>query len=123
MRSYCRRFPIVITKAHGSYLYDEAGNRYIDFLSCAGSVNYGHNPKPLKEALVKYLESEGIQAALDMHTGAKREFIDTFVHGILNPRKMDYRLQFTGPTGTSVVESAVKLARKVTKRRNYNSLY
>jgi len=31
---------------------------------------------------------------------------------------MDYRLQFTGPTGTNAVEAAMKLARKVTGRHN-----
>ncbi|ROM90329.1 diaminobutyrate--2-oxoglutarate transaminase [Pseudomonas brassicacearum] len=118
VRSYCRRFPMVIERACGSYLYDTNGTRYIDFLSCAGSVNYGHNPPELKAELLKYLLSDGIQAALDMHTVAKREFIDAFYQTILKPRQMDYRLQFTGPTGTSVIESAVKLARKVTGRKN-----
>lgn len=118
VRSYCRRFPMVIERAAGSYLYDTNGTRYLDFLSCAGSVNYGHNPPQLKAALLEYLQSDGIQAALDMHTVAKREFIDAFYQIILKPRQLDYRLQFTGPTGTSVIESAVKLARKVTGRSN-----
>lgn len=39
-------------------------------------------------------------------------------HNNLEPRKLDYKLQFTGPTGTNVVESAVKLARKYTGRSN-----
>src|SRR5690554_8018556 len=30
----------------------------------------------------------------------------------------DYRVQFTGPTGTNAVEAALKLARKVTGRSN-----
>lgn len=118
VRSYCRRFPMVFERARGSYLYDTNDNCYIDFLSCAGSVNYGHNQPELKAALLEYLMSDGIQGALDMHTVAKREFIDTFHQSILKPRQMDYRLQFTGPTGTSVIESAVKLARKVTGRKD-----
>lgn len=117
-RSYCRRFPMVITQARGSFLFDEQGQRYIDFLSCAGAVNYGHNPAAIKSALLRYIDGDGIQAALDMHTMAKRDFIDVFVSTILAPRQLDYRLQFTGPTGTSVVESAIKLARKVTGRSN-----
>jgi len=36
---------------------------------------------------------------------------------ILEPRRLDYKLQFTGPTGTNAVEAALKLARKVTGRR------
>jgi diaminobutyrate-2-oxoglutarate transaminase len=35
---------------------------------------------------------------------------------ILKPRQLEYKLQFTGPTGTNVVEAALKLARKVTGR-------
>lgn len=37
---------------------------------------------------------------------------------ILNPRGLDYRVQFTGPTGANAVEAALKLARKVTGRNN-----
>ena len=37
--------------------------------------------------------------------------------GILAPRGLAYRVQFTGPTGTNAVEAALKLARKVTGRR------
>jgi len=54
---------------------------------------------------------------LDLHTSAKRDFIDTFQRVILAPRGLDYKLQFPGPTGTNAVEAALKLARKVTKRQ------
>jgi len=36
---------------------------------------------------------------------------------ILQPRKLNYKIQFTGPTGTNAVEAALKIARKVTGRR------
>ena len=42
----------------------------------------------------------------------KADFLETFVNVILKPRGMDYRLQFTGPTGTNAVEAAMKLAQK-----------
>jgi 4-aminobutyrate aminotransferase-like enzyme len=35
---------------------------------------------------------------------------------ILEPRHLNYRLQFPGPGGTNAVEAALKLARKVTGR-------
>lgn len=116
-RSYCRSFPVVFDQAQGSYLYDLRGCSYIDFLSCAGSVNYGHNPAAVKAAVIDYLQRDGIQAALDMHSRAKQEFIFNFRKIILEPRALPYKMQFTSPTGTSVVESAIKLARKVTGRR------
>lgn len=117
-RSYCRNFPAVFDQARGSYLYDLNGHAYIDFLSCAGSVNYGHNPEPIKTAMIDYLQRDGIQGALDLHSRAKQEFILNFRKIILEPRSLPYKMQFTSPTGTSVVESAIKLARKVTGRQH-----
>ncbi|CCJ83313.1 Diaminobutyrate-pyruvate aminotransferase [Cronobacter dublinensis 1210] len=72
------------------------------FLSCAGAVNYGHNPDALKQALLEYVANDGIQAALDLHSEAKMAFILDFHRLILAPRALDYRMQFTSPTGTSV---------------------
>ena len=118
VRSYCRSFPTVFTKAKGSLLYDEAGAEYIDFLSCAGALNYGHNNAEVKSAVMNYLDSDGLVMSLDMHSAAKSEFLSTFNEYILAPRHLTYKLQFTSPTGTSVVESAVKLARKYTGRHN-----
>ena len=43
IRSYCRKYPTTFVKAKGCYLYDENGNKYLDFLAGAGALNYGHN--------------------------------------------------------------------------------
>ncbi|MQX90425.1 aminotransferase class III-fold pyridoxal phosphate-dependent enzyme, partial [Sinorhizobium meliloti] len=43
VRSYSRSFPVVFRKAAGALLEDEKGSVYIDFLSGAGVLNYGHN--------------------------------------------------------------------------------
>src|SRR3546814_10246263 len=53
-----------------------------------------------------------------MYTEAKAAFIECFEKLILEPRGMDYRVMFTGPTGANAVEAALKLARKVTGRTN-----
>ena len=52
-----------------------------------------------------------------MATGAKRRFLETFRDVILEPRGLDYKLQFTGPTGANAVEAALKVARQATGRR------
>lgn len=117
-RSYCRRYPAIFAKARDSMLFDVDGNTYIDFLSSAGAVNYGHNNPILKRAIVDYLQEEGPITTLDFHTVAKRAFIELFEANILKKRDLTFKLQFTSPTGTSVVESAVKLARKYTGRSN-----
>jgi diaminobutyrate-2-oxoglutarate transaminase len=116
VRYYCRTFPVVFERAVGAEMFDTDGNRYIDFLAGSGALNYGHNHPRFKEAIVRYLAHDGVLHSLDLHTEAKAEFIRRFVDVILKPRGMDYRLQFTGPTGTNAVEAALKLARKVTGR-------
>lgn len=116
VRSYCRSFPVVFTHAEGAWLTAEDGRRYLDFFAGAGVLNYGHNHPHLKEALIRYLADNGIVHSLDMYTAAKRRFLERFSEIVLAPRALDYRVQFPGPTGTNAVESALKLARKVTGR-------
>lgn len=115
---YARSFPVTFTRASGDYLYAENGEQYLDFLAGAGSLNYGHNNPHLKSALMSYIENDGIAHGLDMHTEAKARFLQLFRDHILRPRDLDYRLQFTGPTGTNAVEAALKLARKIKNRQN-----
>ena len=116
VRGYCRSFPAVFAQASGAHLFDTQGKAYIDFFSGAGALNYGHNPAPIKRKLIEYLERGGITHSLDLFTEAKAKFLQSLVDVILKPRGLDYRVQFTGPTGTNAVESALKLARKVTGR-------
>ncbi|MFE4501609.1 diaminobutyrate--2-oxoglutarate transaminase [Rhodococcus sp. NPDC056743] len=116
VRSYCRDWPAVFSSASGSWIRDENGRDYLDFFAGAGALNYGHNNPVLKSALVDYILSDGITHGLDMSTVAKREFLETFQRTILEPRGLDYKVQFPGPTGSNTVEAALKLARKVTGR-------
>jgi diaminobutyrate-2-oxoglutarate transaminase len=116
VRSYSRSFPVVFDRARGSHLFDESGKAYIDFLAGAGSLNYGHNNPLLKKALMDYIDGDGIAHGLDMHTKAKSNFLQVLRDNILVPRDLDYRVQFTGPTGTNAVEAALKIARKIKGR-------
>ena len=116
VRSYSRTFPRMFARARGAYMYDAAGRAYLDFLCGAGSLNYGHNHPVLQQALMEYLQADGITHSLDLETEAKGRFLEDFVERILRPRSLDYAVQFTGPTGTNAVEAALKLARKVTGR-------
>ncbi len=118
VRSYCRSFDTVFTRASGSTLTDTQGRDYIDFLSGCSSLNYGHNDPDMKAALVDHITGDGIAHALDMYTDQKQAFLETFERVILAPRGMDHRVMMTGPTGTNAVEAALKLARKVTGRKN-----
>lgn len=118
VQSYARSFPRLFNKAQGELLFDNEGNRYLDFLAGAGTLNYGHNNPIFKERLLEYIASDGITHGLDLHTVAKQGFLEAFKEKILQPRGLDYVMQFTGPTGTNAVEAAMKLARNVTGREN-----
>ena len=117
-RSYCRSFPASFVKAQGSIQTDDTGKEYIDFLAGCSSLNYGHNDPDMKAALIEHIAGDGVTHALDMHTGPKQAFLQAFEEIILRPRGMDYKVMMTGPTGTNAVEAAMKLARKVTGRKN-----
>jgi diaminobutyrate-2-oxoglutarate transaminase len=118
VRSYGRTFPAVFSSAQGAFLFDHGGKRYIDFLSGAGALNYGHNNPMIKRAVQDYLSEDGIVHGLDLGTIAKLSFMERFASVILKPRGLKFRFQFTGPTGANGVEAALKLARLVTGRRN-----
>ncbi|MCC7253544.1 diaminobutyrate--2-oxoglutarate transaminase [Hyphomicrobium sp.] len=118
VRSYCRRMASTFRRALNAEVWDDEGRRYIDFLSACGALNYGHNHPALKAELLKYICGDGIATSMDLHTSAKRAFLAKFFGTVLLPRRLDYVIQFPGPTGTNAVEAALKLARKVTKRRD-----
>lgn len=118
VRGYVRSFPTVFCSAKNALLVNEAGQHYIDFLAGAGSLNYGHNHPILKKSVIEYMLDDGVVHGLDMATQAKKEFMQAFEQHILKPRQLNYKIQFTGPTGTNAVEAALKLARNNTGRNN-----
>ncbi len=118
VRGYVRAFPAVFDKAQGAFIYDEQDNKYIDFFAGAGTLNYGHNNPLISNALIEYLQHGGIVHSLDKATVAKKSFLQKFRDTILAPRNLEYKVQFTGPTGTNAVETALKLARMVKRRSN-----
>ena len=116
VRSYSRNWPTVFDTSKGARISTVDGEEYLDFFGGAGALNYGHNDDDMKAALLEYIERDGITHSLDKYTVAKRAFLETFSSTILEPRGLDYKVMFPGPTGTNAVESALKLARKVTGR-------
>ena len=118
VRGYIRSFPTIFETSKGAVLTNEQGEDFIDFFAGAGTLNYGHNNDHISKALIEYIQKDGIIHGLDMATSAKKEFLQTFQDTILTPRNLDYKIQFTGPTGTNAVETALKLARLVKGRSN-----
>ncbi|SDD37802.1 diaminobutyrate aminotransferase apoenzyme [Bradyrhizobium brasilense] len=118
VRMYSRSFPAVFCRACGSIMLTEDGRKVIDFFCGAGTLNYGHNNRRFKATITDYLTSDAVVHGLDMATPAKLEFMENFNSVILQRRNLQYRFQFTGPTGANAIEAAIKLSRKVTGRQN-----
>jgi diaminobutyrate-2-oxoglutarate transaminase len=116
IRGYSRTYPTVFASASNARQVDESGRSFLDFFAGAGVLNFGHNNPRMKRAMIEFLEADGVAHSLDMATTTKRDFIEKFAATVLEPRGMNMRMQFMGPTGTNAVEAALKLARKVTRR-------
>ncbi len=117
IRGYCRVYPAIFDTASNARQTDVEGKQYIDFFAGAGVLNFGHNNERMKQAMIQYLERNGVTHSLDMHSVAKQNFMQRFVSTILEPRNMPHKMQFMGPTGTNAVEAALKLARRATGRQ------
>ena len=83
VRSYCRKWPATFQTSKGPFIYGEDGTRYIDFFDGAGTLNFGHNNDYIKDALISYLQADGVLHGLDTTTSAKVAFIKTFEERIL----------------------------------------
>ncbi|WP_370260793.1 aspartate aminotransferase family protein [Limnobacter sp.] len=117
VRGYSRTYPVVFDKAYNARQTTEDGREFIDFFAGAGVLNFGHNNARIQQAVVEYIQSNGVTHSLDMATVAKRQFIEAFDRVVLKPRNMVHKLQFMGPTGTNAVEAALKIARRATGRQ------
>ena len=115
VRYYSREFPATFSKAKGCFIFADT-MRYLDFFAGAGAVNYGHNNDFIKQKIIEYIQNDGIIQSLDMDTVVTNNFLEEFSSTILQPRKLDYKVMFPGPTGTNAIEAALKLAKKVTGR-------
>jgi len=98
--------PIFVEKAKGAYLFDEDGNRLIDYISSWGPMILGHAQTAVIEAIQAQAEkgtSYGIPTALET------EIAELVVQAVPN---ID-RVRFVN-SGTEACMSAVRLARGYT---------
>lgn len=113
VHSYILDFPTVFEYAKNALLYSDE-KAYIDFLSGAGSLNFGHNHPYIKQEIMKYLHEDKIIQGLDLATTAKQQFLKSIKTYILEKHKL--KIFSCGPTGANAIEAALKLARKYTGR-------
>jgi glutamate-1-semialdehyde 2,1-aminomutase len=101
-------FPIFIKEAKGAYLYDEDGNKYIDYINSWGPMVLGHAYAPVVDAVVAKAQ---LGTSFGMPTELETQIAALAVSMVPNIDK----IRFVN-SGTEACMSAIRLARGYTKR-------
>ena len=112
--SYPKGSPIAIKEAKGATIVDMDGNIFLDFFGGAGVMATGHSNPTIIEA-VKDIPSI-LTHTLDFPHIYREELIEAVKRILPDKIRNNSKIAFGGPTGSDAVESAIKLAKVVTKR-------
>ncbi|MEN2487910.1 glutamate-1-semialdehyde 2,1-aminomutase [Flavobacterium sp. B11] len=100
--------PIFVKSAKGAYLYDEDGNKLIDYINSWGPMVLGHAYQPVVDAVI---EKAKLGTSFGMPTELETEIAALAVSMVPNIDK----IRFVN-SGTEACMSAIRLARGFTKR-------
>ncbi|MCY1227710.1 Glutamate-1-semialdehyde 2,1-aminomutase [compost metagenome] len=100
--------PIFVKSAKGAYLFDEDGNKLIDYINSWGPMILGHAFDPVVNAVI---ERAMLGTSFGMPTALETEIAELAVSMVPN---ID-RIRFVN-SGTEACMSAIRLARGYTKR-------
>lgn len=115
-RTYAATFQRLFVSGKGTRLKDDQGQEYLDCLANAGTLALGHNPEVVREAVLRFLDSDQLQQGLDLATPAKHEFVQALFSTLPAAMRDHSKILFCGPSGSDAVEAAIKLARHYTQR-------
>lgn len=115
-RTYAATFQRMFVSGHGIHVRDSDGKEYIDCLSNAGSLPVGHNHPEVRDAVISYILSDGIQQALDLTTPAKYAFVKELFSKLPKDFSDHAKIHFCSPCGSDAVEAAIKLTKFYTRR-------
>lgn len=104
------RDSIDLVDGSGSYVYDQQGNRYLDFMSGIAVSNLGHKHPVVTKALAD--QADKIWHSSNLYSSNLQESLAEKLTA-----EKDY-LAFFCNSGTEANEAAIKLARKATGRPN-----
>ena len=100
--------PIFVKEAKGAYLYDEDGNRLVDYINSWGPMILGHAYEPVVNAVIERAKKG---TSFGTPTALETEIAQLAVSMVPNIDK----IRFVN-SGTEACMSAVRLARGYTKR-------
>ncbi|MGJ8547844.1 glutamate-1-semialdehyde 2,1-aminomutase [Winogradskyella wichelsiae] len=100
--------PIFAKSAKGAYVYDEDGNRFIDYINSWGPMLLGHAFPPVVDAVIEKTKQG---TSFGMPTAIETEIAELAVSMVPNIDK----IRFVN-SGTEACMSAIRLARGFTKK-------
>ena len=100
--------PIFVKEAKGAYLYDEDGNRLIDYINSWGPLILGHAYEPVVNAVIEKAKKG---TSFGMPTELETQIAQLAISMVPNIDK----IRFVN-SGTEACMSAIRLARGFTKR-------
>ena len=100
--------PIFVKSAKGAYLYDEDGNKLIDYINSWGPMILGHAHQPVVDAIT---ERAQLGTSFGMPTELETKIAELAISMVPNIDK----IRFVN-SGTEACMSAIRLARGFTKR-------
>ncbi len=99
-----QRFPITIVRGEGSYIYDDTGKKYLDFLSGWSVSNLGHRPLVVVEAITRQAQ-ELIHVPNVFYTGPQGQLAKLLVQHSITGKV------FFSNSGAEANEAAIKFAK------------
>jgi acetylornithine/succinyldiaminopimelate/putrescine aminotransferase/acyl-CoA synthetase (AMP-forming)/AMP-acid ligase II/acyl carrier protein len=100
-------------RGEGSWLWDEEGNRYLDFLAQYGCLPFGFNPPRIWQALMDVRDTAEPSFVQPSFLNAAGELAKRLINVL--PPGMQY-VTFAN-SGAEAIEAAIKLCRSTTKRK------
>ena len=106
---YCAQnyhpLPVVLTRAEGAYVWDEAGKKYLDMMSAYSAVSHGHGHPRLVKLVQQQVERLNI-----VSRAFYTDKLGPFLEKVCTLTGQDMALPMN--TGAEAVETAIKAARK-----------
>ncbi len=109
--AYLKR-DLTIVRGEGTFLYDDAGRRYIDCVTGRGVANFGHGHPAIQAAIQRQLSELIICPEIFYHP-VRAEYQEALVQAAGD----SFKRVFLCNSGTEAVEAALKIARLITGRR------
>ena len=109
-----------VSYAKGSYIFDTAGKKYLDFVAGVSASRFGHQPPRVNQAIKEQLDKYShvmVYGEYAQHPAV--EFCKLLAKHLPEPLDKTYLVN----SGTEATEGALKLARRVTGRSHLVSCF